>query len=84
MVSVTVSPAGKPISIAPGLPSRLDIAGKQVQDVTIGDVKAAIAKKFPKVSLSLLCSYLRYNLGHVPVLPRPSKNHIERQQKYSQ
>jgi very-long-chain enoyl-CoA reductase len=52
MVSVTVSPAGKPISIARGIPSQFDIPGKQVQDATIGDVKVAIAKKFPKVSPS--------------------------------
>lgn len=52
MVSVTVSPAGKPISIARGLPSKIDIPGKQVQDATIGDIKVAIAKKFPKVSLT--------------------------------
>ncbi|KAG6369694.1 3-oxo-5-alpha-steroid 4-dehydrogenase-domain-containing protein [Boletus reticuloceps] len=48
MVSVTVSPAGKPISIARGLPSQFDIPGKDLQDATIGDVKVAIAKKFPK------------------------------------
>ena len=54
MVSVTVSPAGKPISIARGLPSQFDIPGKEVHDTTIGDVKVAIAKKFPKVSPSLV------------------------------
>ncbi|KAI9566845.1 3-oxo-5-alpha-steroid 4-dehydrogenase-domain-containing protein [Boletus coccyginus] len=48
MVSVAVSPAGKPISIARGLPSQFDIPEKQVEDATIGDVKVAIAKKFPK------------------------------------
>ena len=53
MVSVTVSPGGKPISIARGLPSQFDLPGKQDQDATIGDVKAAIAKKFPKVSPSV-------------------------------
>jgi len=54
MVSVTVSPAGKPISIARGLPSQFDIPEKQVEDATIGDVKVAIAKKFLKVSPSLV------------------------------
>ncbi|KAN0092682.1 3-oxo-5-alpha-steroid 4-dehydrogenase domain containing protein [Tylopilus felleus] len=48
MVSVTVSPAGKPISIARGLPSQFDLPGKEVHDVTIHDVKVAIAKKYPK------------------------------------
>jgi len=48
MVSVTVSPPGKPISIARGLPCQLEIAGKTAEDATIGDLKAAIAKKFPK------------------------------------
>lgn len=52
MVSVTVSPAGKPISIARGLPSQFDLPGKEVHDVTIHDVKVAIAKKYPKVSPS--------------------------------
>ncbi|KAG9315369.1 3-oxo-5-alpha-steroid 4-dehydrogenase-domain-containing protein [Chiua virens] len=48
MVSLTISPAGKPISIARGLPSQFDIPGKEVQDATIRDLKVAIAKKFPK------------------------------------
>ncbi|KAF8839518.1 hypothetical protein BDN67DRAFT_969912 [Paxillus ammoniavirescens] len=48
MVSVTVSPAGRPISIARGLPSQFDIPGKQLEDATVGDVKVAIAKKFRK------------------------------------
>ncbi|KAF9223328.1 hypothetical protein BS17DRAFT_734053 [Gyrodon lividus] len=48
MVSVTVSPAGKAISIARGLPFQFDIPGKQLEDATIGDVKVAIAKKFRK------------------------------------
>ncbi|KAF9238538.1 3-oxo-5-alpha-steroid 4-dehydrogenase-domain-containing protein [Melanogaster broomeanus] len=48
MVSITVSPAGRAISIARALPCQLDIPGKQLEDATIGDVKAAIAKKFSK------------------------------------
>jgi very-long-chain enoyl-CoA reductase len=49
MVSVTVSAAGSLPSFARGLPFTVEIAGKEVQNTTIGDVKAAIAAKFPKV-----------------------------------
>lgn len=83
MVSVTVSPAGKPISIARGLPSQFDVPGKQVQDATIGDIKAVIAKKFRKVSPTLNIALRPITLD-LSVLSRASKNHSQRQQKRSQ
>ncbi|KIJ62849.1 hypothetical protein HYDPIDRAFT_176284 [Hydnomerulius pinastri MD-312] len=49
MVSVTVSPSGRAPPTARGLPCQVDLPGKQLEDATIGDVKAAIAKKFPKL-----------------------------------
>ena len=47
-MNVTVSSRGKPPTVAKALPISLDLSK---QDATIGDVKRAIAKKFPKVSL---------------------------------
>ena len=45
MVSVKVSAAGKPPSVARGLPITLDLQ----EDATILQVKEAIAARFPKV-----------------------------------
>jgi very-long-chain enoyl-CoA reductase len=47
MVSVNVSAAGKPIALARGLPTVVELSGKQLEDATIADVKSAIAKEFP-------------------------------------
>jgi very-long-chain enoyl-CoA reductase len=52
MVSVNVSAAGKPIALARGLPTVVELSGKQLEDATIADVKSAIAREFPGVSLS--------------------------------
>ncbi|KAF7977044.1 hypothetical protein HWV62_4812 [Athelia sp. TMB] len=49
MVSITVSSAGKVPSIARGLPYTVQIPGKAYADVTVGDVKAALAAKYPKL-----------------------------------
>jgi very-long-chain enoyl-CoA reductase len=47
MVSVNVSAAGKPIALARGLPTVVELSGKQLEDATIADVKNAIAREFP-------------------------------------
>jgi very-long-chain enoyl-CoA reductase len=47
MVSVNVSAAGKPIALARGLPTVVELSGKQLEDATIADVKSAIAREFP-------------------------------------
>ncbi|KAH7911367.1 3-oxo-5-alpha-steroid 4-dehydrogenase-domain-containing protein [Hygrophoropsis aurantiaca] len=52
MVSVTVTPAGKPLALARGLPQIIDLSGKQIQDATIADVKAALTAKYPKLYTS--------------------------------
>ncbi|KAJ2934669.1 hypothetical protein H1R20_g2397, partial [Candolleomyces eurysporus] len=44
MVSITISAAAKPPSLAKGLPITLDVSG----EATIRDVKTKIAEKFPK------------------------------------
>ncbi|EPQ54162.1 hypothetical protein GLOTRDRAFT_78098 [Gloeophyllum trabeum ATCC 11539] len=49
MVSITVSAAGKPLSVARGLPVDLDIPNKNAEDVTVADIKQALAAKFPKL-----------------------------------
>ncbi|KAI6025658.1 3-oxo-5-alpha-steroid 4-dehydrogenase-domain-containing protein [Pisolithus orientalis] len=48
MVSVIVVPAGKAPSIACQLPYTVELPGKQVEDTTIGDIKVALAGRFPK------------------------------------
>ncbi|KAG6336375.1 hypothetical protein ID866_2732 [Astraeus odoratus] len=50
MVSITISPAGRAPAVARGLPCVIDIPGKQADDTTVGDVMAALHKKFPKAS----------------------------------
>ena len=54
MVAITVSAVGKPPSVARGLPFTVEIPGKSVNEVTVGDVKSSLAAKFPKVSFALL------------------------------
>jgi hypothetical protein len=49
MVSVTVSSAGHPPSFARGLPFTAEITGKDDHNVTVADIKAAVAAKFPEV-----------------------------------
>ncbi|KZP09024.1 hypothetical protein FIBSPDRAFT_931053 [Athelia psychrophila] len=50
MVSITVAPAGKKApSTARGLPYTVQIPGKAYADVTVGDVKTALAAKYPKL-----------------------------------
>ena len=48
MVVVTVSAAGRSSSLK-GLPTTVEITNKGADAVTVGDVKAAVAAKFPKV-----------------------------------
>ena len=45
MVSVKISPAGKPLSLARGLPITVEVKN----DAKVSDLKAAVAAKFPKV-----------------------------------
>lgn len=47
MVTVTVHPAGK-VSIARGLPFTVELPDKDANDLTIADVKAGLAKRFPQ------------------------------------
>ncbi|KAG1857875.1 3-oxo-5-alpha-steroid 4-dehydrogenase-domain-containing protein [Suillus tomentosus] len=51
MVSINVSAAGKPISLARGLPMVVELSGKQLEDATIADVKSAIVEKYPRFYL---------------------------------
>ncbi|KAF9790639.1 3-oxo-5-alpha-steroid 4-dehydrogenase-domain-containing protein, partial [Thelephora terrestris] len=48
MVSVKISSAGKPLSLARGLPITVEVK----DDAKVSDVKAAIAAKFPKLYVS--------------------------------
>ncbi|KIM84893.1 hypothetical protein PILCRDRAFT_817709 [Piloderma croceum F 1598] len=48
MVSVTISAAGKPPTVARGLPFTVEFPAKSTDQVTIEDVKSSIANKFPK------------------------------------
>lgn len=48
MVVVTVSAAGRS-PLLKGLPVTVEIADKTTDGVTVGDVKAAVAVKLPKV-----------------------------------
>lgn len=48
MVAVTISAAGRPPNIARGLPYTVEFA-QSFEQVTVGDVKAALVTKFPKV-----------------------------------
>jgi very-long-chain enoyl-CoA reductase len=45
MISVKISSAGKPLSLARGLPITVEVN----DDAKVSDIKAAIAAKFPKV-----------------------------------
>ncbi|KAJ3476755.1 hypothetical protein NLI96_g10946 [Meripilus lineatus] len=48
MVSVSVSAVGRPIALAKDLPTTLEFPGKAAENVTISDLKQALAAKFPK------------------------------------
>ena len=48
MVSITVSAAGSTPILARGLPYAVEIPGT-IDKATVGDVKAALVAKFPKV-----------------------------------
>ncbi|TCD64037.1 3-oxo-5a-steroid 4- dehydrogenase [Steccherinum ochraceum] len=52
MVTVTVAPAGRSVSLAKGLPITVSIPGKGVETATVADVKAEIVKKFPRFEVS--------------------------------
>ncbi|KZT22001.1 hypothetical protein NEOLEDRAFT_1072406 [Neolentinus lepideus HHB14362 ss-1] len=47
MVGIVVAASGRTPSVAPGLPITVDIVDKSAEDVTVADVKQALAKKFP-------------------------------------
>jgi len=48
MVAVVVTPAGRAPSFAKGLPITVDLTDKSLDTATVGDIKTAIAQKFPK------------------------------------
>lgn len=49
MVTVTISPAGRPPALAPKLPITLVLGDKALENATVADVKEAIAAQFPRV-----------------------------------
>lgn len=74
MVSVEVSPAGKPLSLARGLPITVEVQN----DAKISDVKTAIAAKFPKVGqIAYFVCHKRETEGFIPALRVSSKTHAE-------
>ena len=58
MVSLTISAAAKPPAFARSLPLTIDVK----PEATVGEVKAAITTKFPKVRPDF--SYLKKNSCH--------------------
>lgn len=84
MVAIIVSATGKPPSVARGLPFTVEISGKSIAEVTVGDVKSSLADKFPKVSFvpSSLRTYTDDFLDSSTLLVKscPSKvqNHLSR------
>lgn len=50
MVSIKVSAAGRPITIARGLPIVLDLPASSIETATVGHVKEALAGKYPQVA----------------------------------
>jgi len=64
MVTVTVSAAGKPPAVARGLPFTVEIPGKSIDQVTIGDVKSSLAARFPKVRGCTALSALKKNADY--------------------
>ena len=60
MVTVQiVSAKGKQLKLVKSLPASLEFPGKETKDVKIGDVKAKLAEKHPKVrSFTRLCIFL--------------------------
>lgn len=74
MVSVKISPAGKSLPLARGLPTTVEVKG----DARISDVKIAIAAKFPKVSLVVYFARHEYETGaFVLALRVSSETHAE-------
>lgn len=51
--TITVKPAGRAPSLAKSLPVTLDFP-KPPQQITIGEVKAALQEKFPRVRLAVI------------------------------
>jgi hypothetical protein len=74
MVSVKISPDGKPLSLARGLPVTV-----QVRDnPRVLDVKVAIAAKFPKVGQNTRFTCHEYETeGPILALRVSSKTHAE-------
>lgn len=66
MVKVTVSSSRK-IGLAPGLPDQIEITGKSADEVTVVDVKAALAKKYPKVGHTSVIAYPKSNVAQLYV-----------------
>ena len=74
MVSVKISPAGKPEPLARGLPVTVQVKA----EAKVSDVKAAIAEKFPKVSRTVCFTCHEHGTeGFVLALRISSKTHTE-------
>lgn len=74
MISVNVSPDGKPLSLAPSLPISVEVQ----EDACVFDVKTAIAAKFPRVSQDK-CFTCHEHRTERPILALrvPPKTHVE-------
>lgn len=73
-LSITVSPVGKPPSIARGLPITISIP----EDDTIADVKKAIELRYPKVRpQNITCSHLFLDAFSRAVLLRKTEDIAE-------
>jgi hypothetical protein len=73
MVSVKVSPAGKPLPLARGLPVTVEVK----DNATVSDVKAAIAVKFPKVGRTTCFTCRVYQTKFILALRISSKTCAE-------
>jgi hypothetical protein len=74
MASVKISSAGKPLSLARGLPITVEVK----DDAKVSDVKAAIAAKFPKVGRVVCFACHEYETeGSTVALRVTSKTHTE-------
>jgi len=76
MVSVKISPDGKPLSLARGLPVTVTVQGRD--NPRVADVKVAIAARFPKVGQNthFMCHECETE-GPILALRVSSKTHVE-------
>ena len=75
MVSVKISPAGKPLPLARGLPVTVEVR----DNAKASDIKVAITAKFPKVGQNTYFAFHAYETnGSILALRVSSKTHPER------